>query len=47
MIDFSLRYFLKTSDQITNQELTEIFEDANDFIENFTPIVQRLSLTKT
>lgn len=46
MIDFYLRYLLKTSNEISDEELIEVCENSDDFIENLTPIVQRLSLSK-
>ncbi len=45
MIDFYLRYLLKSSNEISDNELIELYENADDFIENLTPLAQRLSLS--
>ncbi len=43
MIDFYLRYLLQSSNEITDQELITLDENAEEFISNLTPIAQRLS----
>ncbi len=43
MIDFYLRYLLQSSNEITDQELIILDENAEEFISNLTPIAQRLS----
>ncbi len=43
MVDFYLRYLLQSSNEITDQELITLDENAEEFISNLTPVAQRLS----
>jgi len=43
MTDFCLRYLLKTPDEISNDELIELYDNSDEFICNITPLTQRLS----
>ena len=43
MVDFYLRYLLPPSNEITDEELITLDENAEKFISNLTPIAQRLS----
>jgi hypothetical protein len=45
MIDFYLRYLLKSSKEISDNELIELYENSDEFIDNLTPLAQRLSLS--
>jgi hypothetical protein len=45
MIDFYLRYLLKSSNEISDNELIELYENSDNFIDNLTPLAQRLSLS--
>jgi len=44
MIDYYLRYLIKTSEQISDNDLVELFQNSDEFITNLTPLAQRLSL---
>ena len=46
MIDICLRNLLKSSDQISIDDLNELYENSNEFICNLTPLARRLSLWK-
>jgi hypothetical protein len=43
MVDFYLRYLLPSSNEITDEELMVLDDNAERFISNLTPIAQRLS----
>ena len=43
MIDFCLRYLVQTSNEISDNELIELYENSDEFISNLTPLAQRLS----
>jgi hypothetical protein len=45
MIDFYLRYLLKSSNEISDNELIELYETSEEFICDLTPLAQRLSLS--
>ncbi|CAF1425228.1 unnamed protein product [Rotaria sordida] len=45
MIDFTLDYLLKTPNEISDNELIELYDNSDEFIHNLTPLAQRLSLS--
>lgn len=46
MIDFCLDYAMKQPNEILDHEMTQLYNNSNDFICNLTPLAQRLSLLK-
>lgn len=45
MVDFSLRYLLQTSNEISNEELGELYRHVEEFIDRLKPVAQHLSST--
>ncbi|CAF2468646.1 unnamed protein product [Rotaria sp. Silwood2] len=45
MIDFSLNYLLKTPNEISDDELIELYGSSDEFIRNLIPLAERLSLS--